>query len=183
MSLTKFDLSADYHTSDTPTTKKQRNRDILYTHNSDDGNGNSREEKKIITNETKSYTKCKTITILVETWPQITLASKLFSHLSCCHVYTVSSFWLVVCSYTQRERERVTSTGIFRIGIQLGSTIHRQHRCADSQPATINMLNYQRNQLRALSQLAASNEHTSIFRSESLFSKLCTFHEIFSHYS
>lgn len=108
MSLTKFDLSADYHTSDTPTTKKQRNRDILYTHNSDDGNGNgnSREEKKIITNETKSYTKCKTITILVETWPQITLASKLFSHLSCCHVYTVSSFWLVVCSYTQRERER-----------------------------------------------------------------------------
>lgn len=101
MSLTKFDLSADYHTSDTPTTKKQR----IYTQQRRRRQRQRQRRKKIITNETKSYTKCKTITILVETWPQITFASKLFSHLSCCHVCTVSSFWLVVCSYTHRERE------------------------------------------------------------------------------
>lgn len=55
--------------------------------------------------------------------------------------------------------------------------------CADSQFATINMLNYRWNRLWALSQLAALNEYTSVARSLSrcLSSVFCTNFSRFFH--
>lgn len=162
MSLTKFSLSVDNHTSDGIKAKKF--------------------ERQI-----GPRTQAKAITILsVETWPQITFGSKLFSHFIVAmrrhrHADMYEHF-LVLSAYCGGAS--VFAVACFHIEAWIALATQAQSwLCVDSrQPTAINALNNERTLFWIVSQQPASNESTSSYRADVCPLQLSIFVKLFTHF-